>query len=35
MLANPKDVVDGHNDYDYVRVLDANGKWEDFGYEYL
>ena len=31
--ANPKDVVDGHNDYDYVRVLDANGKWEDFGYE--
>jgi len=30
---NPKDVTDGHNDYDYVRVLDVNGKWEDFGSE--
>mgnify|MGYP003592029216 CR=1 FL=1 len=30
---NPKDVLDGHNDYDYVRVLDADGKWEDFGYD--
>ncbi len=28
---NPKDVLDGHNDYDFTRVLDANGKWEDFG----
>ena len=28
---NPKDVTDGYNSYDYVRVLDANGKWEDFG----
>jgi len=28
---NPKDTLDGHNDYDYVRVLDSNAKWEDFG----
>jgi hypothetical protein len=28
---NPKDVLDGHNDYNYVRVLDRNGRWEDFG----
>lgn len=27
---NPKDVLDGHNDYDFVRVLDDNGRWEDF-----
>ncbi len=30
---NPKDVLDGHNDYDYVRVNDESGKWEDFGSE--
>ncbi|MBC7886064.1 MAG: HYR domain-containing protein [Saprospiraceae bacterium] len=28
---SPQDVLDGHNDYDYVRVLDGTGKWYDFG----
>ncbi|MCE2789541.1 MAG: hypothetical protein LW630_06465 [Saprospiraceae bacterium] len=28
---DPKDVNDGYNSYDYVRVLDATGKWDDFG----
>ncbi len=30
---SPQDVTDGHNDYDYVRALDASGKWLDFGVE--
>ncbi len=28
---DPKDVTDGYNSYDYVRVLDDTGKWDDFG----
>lgn len=30
-FGNPKDILDGYNSYDYVRVLDQNGSWEDFG----
>ena len=28
---SPQDVLDGHNDFDYVKVQDADGKWLDFG----
>jgi hypothetical protein len=31
LSGNPKDVLDGHNDYDFVKVLDRNGRWDDFG----
>lgn len=30
-VASPRDVVDGENSYDFVRVLDADARWYDFG----